>query len=156
LRVEQPHIYTGQNGFLGHVAGGWSFSPIFTVGSGAPLYCNTQTDAQGFGSGDGVNFFDNEQCIFAHNPGTPSIHITHNPDGTESANFFANPQAVADSARPPILGLDKRDNGLGITSNVPYWNMDLQVKKVTKITERFNVETQFLFLNVLITINWET
>ena len=30
-----------------------------------------------------------------------------------------------------------------------YWNLDLQGKKVTKLTERFSIETQFLFLNVL-------
>jgi hypothetical protein len=61
--VEQPHVYTGQNGFLGHMAGDWSFSPIFTAGSGGPLFCNTNSDSQAFGAGDGVNFFDNEQCI---------------------------------------------------------------------------------------------
>ena len=57
--VWQPGWFKGQQGFLGHVLGGWTFAPIFTAGSGAPLYCNTQTDAQAFGSGDGANFFDN-------------------------------------------------------------------------------------------------
>jgi hypothetical protein len=51
---------------------------------------------------------------------------------------------VADSAWAPILGIDLRDNGVGIISNVPYWNLDLQVKKVTRLTERFSIETQFL------------
>ena len=155
--VYAPSIDKGGHGFRGHLLGGWSFAPIFAAGSGAPLYCNTQTDSQAFGSADGVDFFTNEQCIFAHNPGTPSIHITHNPAGSpncgdtgpcESANFFANPTAIADIARPQILGLDRRDNGVGIISNAPYWNADLQIKKDTKITERFQVETQFLFLNV--------
>ena len=54
---------------------------------------------------------------------------------------------MADSAWAPILGIDQRDNGVGIISNVPYWNLDLQVKKVTRLTERFSIETQFLFLN---------
>ena len=146
--VYAPPIDKGGHGFRGHLLGGWSFAPIFAAGSGAPLYCNTQTDGQAFGEGDGVNFFSNEQCIFSQNPGTPTIHITHNPDGTESANYFTDPTAIANAARPPILGLDRRDNGVGIVSNVPYWNADLQIKKVTKITERFQLETQFLFLNV--------
>ena len=56
--------YKGQQGFIGRLAGGWSISPVFAAGSGAPVYCGTNTNAQSFGGGDGDNFFDNEQCIF--------------------------------------------------------------------------------------------
>ena len=52
-----PSVYKGQQGFAGRVLGGWSFAPIFTAGSGGPQFCNTQTDAQAFGSGDGANYF---------------------------------------------------------------------------------------------------
>lgn len=152
-----PSVDKGQNGFRGRLVGGWSIAPIFAAGSGAPLYCNTQTDGQAFGEGDGVNFFSNEQCIFAHNPGTPSIHITKFAAGDpncattgpcESANFFTDPTAIANMARPPILDLDKRDNGVGIVSNSPYWNTDVQITKTTKITERYQVVMQAMFLNV--------
>jgi hypothetical protein len=148
LIAYQPPVFKGQNGLVGRVLGGWSFAPIFTAGSGYPLYCNTQTDAQAFGSADGVDFFTNEQCIFTGSVPRTSIHITKNADGTSSANLFANPDAVAALARAPILGIDKRDNGAGQLSNVPYWNMDFEIKKMIKVTERFNLETQFLFLNV--------
>lgn len=158
-----PSVDKGQNGLRGRLIGGWSIAPIFAAGSGAPLYCNTQTDGQAFGEGDGVNFFSNEQCIFSHNPGTPSIHITKYAAGSvdssgnpncatsgpcESANFFTDPTAIANMARPPILGLDKRDNGVGIVSNSPYWNTDLQLTKTTKITERYQLVMQAMFLNV--------
>ena len=57
--------FKGQNGFLGRAAGGWAFAPIFTAGSGPPVYCSTWTNAQSFGGADdGANYFDNEQCVF--------------------------------------------------------------------------------------------
>jgi len=161
--VYQPPIYKGQHGFLGHVAGGWNISPIFTTGSGAPLYCNTETDAQAFGSGDGSEYFDNEQCVLtsAYNgghsahygvPGDSATGVgTETAGGTKGSevNLFANPLAVWNTVRGPILGLDNRDNGVGIASGQPYWNVDLEVRKTTMISERFSIETQFLFLNVL-------
>jgi hypothetical protein len=56
--------FKGQNGLLGRAAGGWQFAPIFTAGSGPPVYCNTWNDSQGWGAGDGANYYDNEQCVF--------------------------------------------------------------------------------------------
>lgn len=151
--VYSPSLYKGQNGLVGRALGGWSFAPIFTAGSGYPLYCNTQTDAQAFGSGDGNDFFDNEQCLFTTRPPRPSAHITKVVDPvsgqvSHTVNDWANPDAVAASARAPILGLDSRSGGVGQYSQMPYWNMDFQIKKMTKISERFSVETQFLFTNV--------
>jgi len=57
--VFQPSYYRGQQGLLGHLLGGWTFAPIFTAGSGAPDFCNTNTGvfsegysgSQDFGSG---------------------------------------------------------------------------------------------------------
>ncbi len=103
----EPPFYKGQQGLLGHVLGGWSFSPVFAAGSGAPLYCNTNTDAQSFGSGDGSNFFNNEQCIFTKTyTGGNSIHNT-----AGALNIFADPAAVFASTRNPILGLDTGTGG---------------------------------------------
>ena len=152
--VYQPPVFKGQNGLLGRVLGGWSFSPIFTAGSGYPLYCNTLTDAQSFGGGDGANFFNNEQCIFSQAPPRATSHYTFTPasggnPASTSINLYSNPDAVAATARAPILGLDTRDNGDGEYSGLPYWNLDFEVKKMTKISERFSLETQFLFINVL-------
>jgi hypothetical protein len=176
--IYQPPFFKGQSGVLGHVLGGWNISPIFTAGSGLPVYCNTNTDGQAFGAGDGANFFENEQCIFtAANKGnslhfgvpggadaqvqcsTPACSGTQALDsvGTGTAgsvpgaevNLFSNPVASWASTRAPILGIDKRDNGNGQFAGPRYWNVDLSVKKNIAINERFSAELQFLFLNVL-------
>lgn len=150
----EPPIYKGQHGLMGRLAGGWSFAPIFTAGTGNPQECNTlSADSQSFGAGDGVNFADNENCLFTTRPPNPSVHETFHPASGGNAaytdvNYFSNPAAVAATARAPILGLDHHDGGTGILSNLPYWNMDLQIKKLTNLSERFSIETQFMFLNV--------
>jgi hypothetical protein len=175
--VYQPPYYKSQQGVLGHVLGGWNFSPIFTAGSGAPLYCNTRTDAQSFGGGDATNFSDNEQCVFTSpytagnsangnvlggtDPNGKSVGtgvaictnpgcLAQNPKGVPvGINMFANPVAVFDQFRNPILGIDTRDAGSGPIRGLPYWNMDLSVRKNIRITERVSTELQFLMLNVL-------
>jgi hypothetical protein len=166
--VYQPPFYKNQEGALGRVLGGWNFSPIFTAGSGEPVYCNTQTDAQAFGSGDGTNFFNNEQCQFTqgYNAGVSShfgvlggTDAAGNSVGTAVAttasgaavgvNQFANPVSVWNTVRAPILGIDHRDGGVGPISGLPYWNLDLSVKKNIRIAERFSTEFQVIFTNVL-------
>jgi hypothetical protein len=164
--VYAPPVFKGQSGFIGRALGGWNFSPILTAGSGLPVYCNTFTDGQSFGSGDGANFFDKEQCIFTSTrPGGDGYNYGvaggTDANGTkvgtsvagklsgEKVNYFPNPAAAWADTRPPILGIDKRDNGNGQFAGPKYWNMDFSVKKAINITERFNTEFQFLILNVL-------
>lgn len=159
--VYEPPFYKNQSGVIGHILGGWNLAPIFTAGSGLPLYCNTQTDAQAYGSGDGVNFFNNEQCTnVGKYTGGNSVH-RNAPGGTDSfgndvatagnINIFPNPVASYGLFRPPILGVDTRRDGAGLgpIRGLPYWNMDLSVRKSIRITERVSTEFQFLFLNVL-------
>jgi len=57
--VYQPSFFKGQHGLLGRIAGGWSFAPIVTLGSGLPLsvqptdaFANeTYAGGQSFGEG---------------------------------------------------------------------------------------------------------
>jgi len=139
----EPPFYRSQQGFIGRVLGGWSIAPIFAAGSGAPLYCNTNTDAQSYGSADGNGFFTNEQCHFTGKVGNIGVH---NSGG--SLNVFGDPAATFDLARPPILGLDTRDQGVGPTRGLPYWNMDLKVAKELKILERVSASFEVVFVNV--------
>jgi len=139
----EPPFYRSQQGFIGRVLGGWSIAPIFAAGSGAPLYCNTNTDAQSYGSADGNGFFTNEQCHFTGKVGSIGVH---NSGG--SLNVFGDPAATFDLARPPILGLDTRDQGVGPTRGLPYWNMDLKVAKELKILERVSASFEVVFVNV--------
>jgi hypothetical protein len=164
--VYDPPFYRSQKGFLGRALGGWSISPIFTAGSGAPLYCNTQTDAQAYGSGDGVNYFDNEQCTntakytqgnSVHNGVAGGVDAFGNKIAQQNCatsscfNIFSDPVAAFQGFRPPILGVDTRRDGSGEgpIRGLPYWNVDLSVRKNIRISERFSTEFQFLFLNAL-------
>ena len=54
--------------------------------------------------------------------------------------MFADPAAAFNNIRQPILGYDTRDGGFGVYRGMPYWNVDLSVKKMFKITERFSAE----------------
>jgi hypothetical protein len=158
--VYQPPFYKGQSGLIGHLLGGWNIAPVFTTGTGLPLYCNTSTDAQAFGAGDGSSFFDNEQCQFNNiSTGGNSAHrnVTGNSgiatatagSGNAAINLFGDPVSVYNSVRPPILGLDTRDAGSGPIRGLAYWNMDLSLKKDFRITERVSTQLQAVFTNVL-------
>ena len=164
----QTPWYAGQNGLLGRVAGGWTFAPIFSAGSGVPLYCNTTTDAQAFGAGDGNNYFDNEQCVFttpykggyhAHYGVLGStdpygnqvgVNIASTPSGTPvGVNLFKNPAAVYDQMRAPILGIDNINPGQGAIPGLPYWNMDWSTKKNVRVTEGVSMELSMIVTNIL-------
>ena len=162
--VWQLPWYHEQAGLIGRVAGGWTLAPIFTSGSGAPLYCNTQTDGQSFGGGDGANFFDNEQCVFTStyhggnsthgniNGGTDSfgndVGTATAGSGSAAINMFANPIAVYNQVRAPILGLDTKNPGLGPITGLPYWNMDLSLQKNIKVFESVGFTFTSVFTNV--------
>ena len=148
--------FKGQNGLLGRAAGGWTFAPVFTAGSGAPINCSTWTAAQSWGAGDGVNFADNEQCVFTtpYNAG----HRAHfgvvgsgavaTITSTTPVNMFSNPVAVFNQVRAPILGIDTRNPGVGPILGLPYWNVDAQLKKDLRITESTSFELSFIATNM--------
>ena len=155
--VYQPHFYKSQSGFLGHVLGGWTIAPVFTTGSALPMTLGTiNGGGQAFGEGDSVNFFgygvsENAIPLSPANLGQGSRHfVSGNGIGTSGlggANVFADPAAAFNNIRQPILGLDTRDGGFGVYRGMPYWNVDLSVKKMFKITERLNTEFQVVFTN---------
>ena len=166
--VYQPPFYKNQQGIIGHLLGGWNFSPIFTAGSGEPLTCSTQTGGQAFGSADAVDFATNEQCQFSsYNAGHSANYkvpitgvdiagntignaVAQTANGTNvSVNMFSNPLGVWNSVRPPILGLDTRDGGFGPITGLPYFNLDFSAKKNFRITERFSTQLQVVITNIL-------
>ncbi len=158
----EPPFFRGQHGFAGRVLGGWTFAPIFTAASGLPIQLSTLNgDAQAFGEGDGVNFavIPGENGILSNHAGVSSSRHNGVTGGTDSAgnpvgtngdvNMFADPVAVWNNLRNPILGLDGNTGGAGPFRGMPFWNMDFQVKKNIHITERFSAEFQSIFTNVL-------
>ena len=162
--VWQTPWYKNQRGLIGRAAGGWTIAPIFAAGSGSPLYCNTFTDAQSFGGGDGSGFFDNEQCVFTSNyKGGNSTHrgVSGGTDtfgndigtavagsGHAAINMFSNPVAVFSQVRAPILGIDTKNPGVGPISGLPYWNMDVSIRKNLKVFESSNLEFSGIFTNI--------
>jgi hypothetical protein len=146
--------------------GGWSVAPIFTAGSGAPDICFDNTgQAQAFGAGDGVGFGTSENCIPNNTAGISNSVHTNVPGGTDAfgnsvgtgtagsspgteLNLFGNPVQVWNEFRPPILGIDKRSGGTGSVRGLPYWNVDMSVKKDFRITERFSTQFQLVVTNL--------
>jgi hypothetical protein len=172
--VYQTPWFKSQSGFLGRAAGGWTISPIFTAGSGQPRYCTDNSSSnEAFGTGNGT-FSDNEQCVFT-TPYKGGYHTNRNavggvdpfgnsvgqkassvPGGAAnsclgtycSINVFSNPVAVWNTVRPPILGVDEKDGGAGPIQGLPYWNMDISIRKTLKIWEKTNLEFSAVSTNV--------
>jgi hypothetical protein len=154
-----------QSGILGRFAGGWSLAPIVTAGSGIPIKCTTLSTSQSFGGADNANYTDNENCVFTSNYGegyhthrgiTGGMDAYGNNVGTHTAgstaaaevNMFSNPVAVFGQVRDPILGLDTQNPGNGPIFGLPYWNMDMSVRKTFKVWERTSLEFSGIVTNV--------
>src|SRR5207245_7090415 len=56
--VYQPPFFRGQQGIVGHILGGWTVSPIFTAGSVAPGFCNTNDGGVASDAYTGFHEFD--------------------------------------------------------------------------------------------------
>jgi len=164
--VYQTPWYKQQRGIVGRVAGGWTFSPVLTAATGAPLGCTTNNSGQSFGGNDGANLTDTESCVFV--TGYSSGYHTHrgivggtdaygiavgtavHAGGTSAAvNMFTDPVAVFDSVRPLILGLDSDSGGAGRINGLPNLNLDLSVKKQLVVYERYSLELTGVCTNVL-------
>ena len=110
-----------------------------------------------YGEGDSNAFTANgnteNAVLIAPYTGGNSAHRTPGTlgfgDGGLPVNLFANPQAVYNNFRNPILGLDTKNYGWGVLTGLPYWNMDMSIKKDIRITERISTEFQVVFTNVL-------
>jgi hypothetical protein len=164
--VYQPPFYKSQHGIAGRLLGGWSFSPIFVIGSGLPVTMLTSSalgspgfGAQAFGEGDGVNYGAYENAVLIpgcvnnfgssrHNnvPGTGGVGA----GGPFAISEYTNPQAVMNCFRNPVLGIDNGHNGgNGSTMRgLPFWNTDAEISKKINITERFSGEFTVIATNV--------
>ena len=166
--VYQPPFFKSQHGLVGHLLGGWSLAPVFTAGSGLPITLGTiNGGGQAFGEGDSSNFFGygvSENAI-PITPFTQSGSAHYNVPGSTvngvsigtsglGVNMFANPVAAWFNVRQPVLGYDTKDGGFGVLRGLPYWNVDLSLKKKFMITERVSTEFQVVFTNVFNHLNF--
>jgi len=157
--VYQPRWYKSQNGIVGHLLGGWTFSPIIAMGTGLPITIGTANGGgQAFGEGDSLNFFgygNSENAIVmgqlptaGRNNNVPGDPVTGIGTSGYGVNIFKDPVAAWNMVRQPILGYDTKDGGYGVYRGLNYWNVDLSFKKMFKITERFSSEFQMVITNV--------
>jgi Carboxypeptidase regulatory-like domain len=155
-------IYSSQQGFVGRVLGGWSFSPLFTAGSGFPVQMTTSNgDCGSFGECNTAYIFAYENMVPTENLhySSSAHHVTGTVCGTvgRGYNVFSDPDATCpqmggifgDPVRNPILGLDMRDGSGGPVVGLPFFNLDLGVTKKININERFNSSLYFDWTNVL-------
>jgi len=158
-----PPVFQGQHGLAGHILGGWTIAPILDVGSGLPLQVSgaqwassVYTGGQAFGGMDGGNISDYENAvnICGNKSFSTSRHDHFSAGGAgfggnAPANLFGDPSAVYNCFREPILGIDNGPNGgYGNLRGMPFWNVDLNIKKNIKVTEHFGAEFGAVFSNV--------
>ncbi|HKF23981.1 MAG TPA: carboxypeptidase regulatory-like domain-containing protein, partial [Candidatus Angelobacter sp.] len=162
--VWEPSWFKSQKGILGHMLGGWKFSPIFTAQSGLPLEVNVDGDCQSFGEVNCSSGATNENALLTSPyKGGNSVHygvpgstctlngqaITVGTNTKDNINIFADPASVYCQFRPPLVGLDGQTGGQGILRGLPTWNLDMSVGKEFRITERTNLKFIATFTNVL-------
>lgn len=156
LMLYQPPFFRGQHGLMGRVLGGWSIAPLFTARSGLPLRVNVGGDAQAFGeiySGQSSNY--EEAATASAFTGGNSLHYGVAPNGgvatsgTTGVNIFANPLAVYNEFRRPILGEDTNSGGAGVIRGFGFWDLDATISKDFKATEKIGATLSFQFVNLL-------
>ena len=156
-----PTWYASQNGVVGRLLGGWSFSPLFVYGSGFPLELNTQNgDCGTLGECNSSYVGSNENGVI-----TTPLHYTatlksapgSNGCGTAGYGFnvFSDPSAscpvnggiFGDPVRDPVLGMDSRVGSFPLYG-LGFWNLDLGVTKKIRLAERFSSSLYFDWTNV--------
>jgi len=161
LMLYQSPFMRSQKGILGHILGGWTVAPLFTARTGLPQRVSVGGNAQAFGeiySGQSSNYeeaagngvFTGGNSVNYNVTSSGSAGAAGNPAAKGSGvNLFANPQAVYNEFRRPILGEDTNSGGAGVIRGFPFWNLDATVSKDFKATERIGATLTFQFVNVL-------
>lgn len=160
----RPEFYKTQKGIVGHILGGWTFSPLFIAQSGIPIGVSYSqgscTGCQAFGEATAPASISPvaENAVFAtpYTGGTSAnYHVagsggigTNNPTGV---NLYSNPAAVYAGFRKCILGIDTSCGGDGNLRGQPTWNLDAQALKDIGIWKegRVGATLSFQITNVL-------
>jgi len=166
--VYEPQVFRNQSGVLGHVLGGWTFSPLFTAQTGTPLQVSMSQGAgsncQSFGEincSSGTTF-ENAVLTTKYTGGNSahrnvavsgsSVGVNGNiANGGAGLNMFENPSDVYSQFRRLILGQDTNAGGAGVIRGLPTWNLDLTVARDIKVKHEgaFGATLLFQFTNVL-------
>jgi len=138
----RPDIYKTQKGIIGHIVGGWTFSPLFFAQSGSPIGVGFSegscSSCAAFGEATAPASISaiSENAVMAspYNGGTSANYNvagsggvgTNNPTGV---NLYAYPAAVLAEFRKCVLGIDTSCGGYGNLRGLPTFNLDAQALK---------------------------
>lgn len=160
----QPHYFNSQHGIIGHLLGGWSFAPLFTANSGAPLLVRNDTSScqSAWGEVSCVTTLgttgENAVLLSPYTGGnsahygvssSTTVGSAGNPaKGGTGINIFADPNAAYNTFRY-ALPTDTNSGGGGVIRNFPAWDLDMTVTKDVTFRERFGFMLIFQSTNVL-------
>jgi hypothetical protein len=163
LMLYQPPFFKSQKGLLGRVLGGWSIAPLFTARTGLPQRISTSTNGESFGetySGQTANYegapglkpftggnSDHYGVANVASCATPGGNVAVG-SGNTGANLFADPCAVYNQFRRPVLGIDTGSGGFGIRG-FGFWNLDATISKDFRVNESIGATLSFQFVNIL-------
>jgi hypothetical protein len=147
LDYDRRHVFTAsyvytlpmfrtQQGFTGHVLGGWELAGLFYANSGSHLTASASLDPAGLGVRDGSSFAGGRPDIV----GDPQTGAPHTIAKWFNTAAFA--QVPAGQIRP---GNEPRGTIVG----PGYFRWDASLYKNTKISERVNLQFRAEALNVL-------
>jgi hypothetical protein len=138
----RPDVYKTQKGVLGHVLGGWTFSPLFFAQSGTPIgvtySSGSCTSCQGFGentpTGGLQAYYENAVMASPYNGGTSANYNIGGSGGVgtnnaSGVNLYQYPAAVLAEFRKCILGIDTSCGGYANLRGLPTFNVDAQALK---------------------------
>jgi hypothetical protein len=157
LMLYQSPFFKAQHGIVGRLLGGWSIAPLFTARTGLPQRMSVGSNYGAFGeiySGQSSNY----ENAPAKSPYTGSGQAAYNvaipaggvaSSGTTGVNLFADPLAVYNEFRRPVLGMDFNSGGAGVIRGFPFWNLDATISKDFKIRESIGASLNFQFVNAL-------
>ena len=130
-----------QEGFVGHVLGGWEVAGIFFANTGSHLTPSLSRDPAGLGLRD-PNTFEGGRPDIVGDPNKGAAHRLDNWFNTSA--FAAVPAGVI---RPG-------DAPRGVIVGPGYFRWDASLYKNTRITERVNIQFRAEAFNVLNHTNW--
>jgi len=155
LMLYQPPWFRSQKGVIGRLLGGWNIAPLFTARSGGPQRLSTSSNGEDFGeiySGQTANYQQAAGLTPFTGGNSPNYNVQvggtcAGTSGTTGLNLFANPCAIYNEFRRPILGQDQNIGGFSLRG-LGYWNLDATISKDFKATERIGATISFQFVNV--------
>jgi hypothetical protein len=164
LMLYQLPYFKRQEGVLGRILGGWTIAPLFTARTGLPQRLSTATNGESFGevyNGQTANyegaagfkpFTGGNQAQYnvpaPSSCATPGGNVGVGTSGNTGMNMFADPCAVYNQFRRPVLGQDSQSGNYGIRG-FPFWNLDATISKDFRVTESIGATLTFQFVNIL-------